>query len=159
MGGPQGLSLDSSCVKKQRAILHELGHSIGFFHEQNRPDRNENVNVFYDNIDYGIPHEEFEAFTSIYFENHGLPYDYNSIMHYNGDQSSSNGNPTIEAHDKDIPVGLSVVLTELDIIRTNLYYSCPGTTNFNAETSFTKTVNLITGLFDYNCHQGYKNIL
>lgn len=32
------------------SLLHELGHTIGFFHEHTRPDRDDYVEVIRDNI-------------------------------------------------------------------------------------------------------------
>jgi len=37
------------CIKKG-AVMHELLHSLGFFHEHNRPDRDNFVTIHFDNI-------------------------------------------------------------------------------------------------------------
>lgn len=48
-GGRQKVSLGTGCVFKS-VVVHEIGHVIGFWHEQNRPDRDDYVHVFKDNI-------------------------------------------------------------------------------------------------------------
>jgi astacin len=48
-GGPQVISLDSSCFVIG-IVLHELMHSIGFHHEQSRTDRDEYVEVNWSNV-------------------------------------------------------------------------------------------------------------
>ncbi len=60
---------------------HELGHVLGFFHEQQRWDRDQYITVHYENIKPGrasdydwIPKTNWLVTT--------LPYDYKSIMHY-----------------------------------------------------------------------------
>ena len=107
-------------------MLHELGHLIGFFHEHSRPDRDEYIRINYQNIERGVSFSQFDAYVHPGYNTLGFTYDYNSIMHYNGDQSSTNGEDTIVAHDSAIPIGLSVALSTLDIKKTNLYYNCPG---------------------------------
>ncbi|MBK8631589.1 MAG: M12 family metallopeptidase [Sphingomonadales bacterium] len=61
-------------------IIHELGHTVGLWHEQAREDRDRFVEVLWDNIDqdnwfnYEQNVEDFDDF--------GPPYDFGSIMHY-----------------------------------------------------------------------------
>ena len=47
--GEQGISLGSGCVYLP-TVIHEIGHAIGFYHEQNRPDRDKYIKVLYENI-------------------------------------------------------------------------------------------------------------
>ena len=74
--------LSSGCVLGQ--IIHELGHVVGFFHEQARADRDDYVEIVWENI-------QNPSFNSINFDsgasqiepdNLGVQYDINSIMHY-----------------------------------------------------------------------------
>lgn len=48
-GGRQVVSIGSGCVNFG-IIIHELMHSVGFFHEQSRPDRDEYVVVNWTNV-------------------------------------------------------------------------------------------------------------
>lgn len=84
VGGAQALYLSHSgdwYCRTLGVILHELGHTIGFWHEHTRPDRDDYVYVNMDNV---LPSErdQFRKYgRSTYFET-GVPYDYQSIMHY-----------------------------------------------------------------------------
>ena len=48
-GGRQTVSLGGGCAHHS-VILHELGHVVGFWHEQNRPDRDKFVRIIKENI-------------------------------------------------------------------------------------------------------------
>uniref|UniRef100_A0A914W0V9 Metalloendopeptidase n=1 Tax=Plectus sambesii TaxID=2011161 RepID=A0A914W0V9_9BILA len=49
-GGRQELSLDDGCLEYDTAI-HELMHAVGFYHEHERWDRDEFINILWQNID------------------------------------------------------------------------------------------------------------
>ena len=61
-------------------MAHEIGHAMGFNHEQSRDDRDEYVDVFLENLDDAIPPHNYAA--KPVTNNFGLPYDYLSVMHY-----------------------------------------------------------------------------
>ena len=64
-------------------IAHEIGHALGFHHEQARPDRDDYVTIHYDNINPSN-YVNFMKYNSIDVASHDIPYDYNSVMHYGG---------------------------------------------------------------------------
>ena len=110
-----------------RIVLHELGHAIGFFHEHTRPDRDEFIDVIYDNIRDGAEsqfHKKQPGRTNTL----GLGYNLQSIMHYRRNTFSKNGSDTIRAKDPLVTsFGSSQQLSPLDIAKANTLYNCPGT--------------------------------
>ena len=62
-------------------ISHEFGHAIGFQHEQTRPDRDNYVDVYVENIK---PKYEYtlDKLSTERVNDFGVPYDYTSLMHY-----------------------------------------------------------------------------
>ncbi|KAF0291886.1 Blastula protease 10 [Amphibalanus amphitrite] len=87
----QKLSLGSGCTGFG-TVTHEIGHSLGFYHEQSRSDRDEHVTIMWDNVKEAYKHNFKKVDTT---QNHGVPYDLGSVMHYGSTYFSSNGGPTI----------------------------------------------------------------
>jgi len=120
---PQGVSLGRSCFSFH-SVVHEIGHVIGFWHEQSRPDRDEHVEIIPNNIVQGYE-SNFRKVPSELIDSQGVAYDYNSIMHYNSNFFSRHPSlDTLRALDPSIPVGMARVLSPLDIEQTNRLYSC-----------------------------------
>jgi astacin len=61
--------------------MHELGHAIGLFHEQSRPDRDDTVTINWNNI-YPSYYPQFEEANLTEAQTYGVPYDVGSLMHY-----------------------------------------------------------------------------
>ena len=52
-GRPQAISIGENC-DKFGIVVHELGHVIGFWHEHTRPDRDNHIQIIYQNIQEGL---------------------------------------------------------------------------------------------------------
>src|SRR5262249_18305481 len=82
-GGQQFINLGSGC--SQGNAIHEIGHTIGLWHEQSREDRDSFVTIHLDKVQAGYEHNFDQHITD--GDDIG-PYDYGSIMHYPRDAFS-----------------------------------------------------------------------
>jgi hypothetical protein len=69
-----------SCVIKVGTAVHEFLHSLGFFHEHTRADRDKSINIAYPNIRKGYESQFVIADPNA--TDFKTPYDFGSIMHY-----------------------------------------------------------------------------
>ena len=86
--GEQQVSLQSGCAYKN-TIMHEISHALGWTHEQNRPDRDQNIRVVWDWISPSMRYN-FNVETGAKVFN--TPYDYTSIMQYHSHAFTTNWN-------------------------------------------------------------------
>eukprot|EP00112_Aurelia_sp_Birch-Aquarium-sp1_P007646 Seg1835.11 transcript_id=Seg1835.11/GoldUCD/mRNA.D3Y31 product="Zinc metalloproteinase nas-15" protein_id=Seg1835.11/GoldUCD/D3Y31 len=121
--GAQTIILDYACLEKG-TILHEIMHSLGFWHEHSRPDREKHIEILWENMD--TVHEiNFEKFKNHEVDTLGVQYDLKSIMHYGNYAFSKNNKQTSRAiKDHSISLGNSKGLSDLDIVKLNALYDC-----------------------------------
>lgn len=126
-GGAQILSLDIDCFN-ERTVYHELLHTLGFWHEHNRADRDNYIKVMRENIE---PSQitNFKKKPAYISESvHEFAYDYFSVLHYKSTQYSRDGKrPTMIPVNPLIRIdqlGSSRTLTSLDIKKIDILYRC-----------------------------------
>lgn len=133
-GGSQEVTLGPGC-NNIGIIIHEIGHALGLWHEQSRPDRDNFVRILNSNIQSG-KESNFAKRNSHEVDYHGTTYDYGSVMHYRINEFSSStglntititnsyeynrqGQPTLGAPSK-------TELSSADATQLNRMYNCPG---------------------------------
>ena len=120
-GGEQQVGGSGSCTLA--TVLHEMGHTVGLWHEQSRADRDTFVSVNYSNLIKG----SISNFNPIYDNAQNLTlFDYASIMEYPAFSFSRNGGPAIESIPAGIPLSNLTGYTSADIDGIErLYGSAP----------------------------------
>eukprot|EP00754_Rhynchopus_humris_P028773 Rhum_TRINITY_DN15179_c0_g1::Rhum_TRINITY_DN15179_c0_g1_i1::g.138481::m.138481 len=115
-GGVNQINLAQKC-SGIGTVVHEVGHSAGLTHEQSRKDRDANIVVVKDQIEgdhYNIDFAINDPGRDI------LPYNYDSIMHYNTGAFAIGKEKTIIAPQR---VGQRVGLSQGDIDALHFMYN------------------------------------
>ncbi|CAF0910020.1 unnamed protein product [Didymodactylos carnosus] len=124
--GSQDVSIDKNGCVSQSIVIHELLHTVGFAHEQSRPDRDSSVAVQWTNIQNGQSNN-FQSFVNGESSTLNQPYDLGSIMHYKWNAFSKNGQPTLLPTSATVPkeiMGAAKEMITLDIRKVKQYYNC-----------------------------------
>jgi len=117
----QGISIGDRCGYFG-IITHEIAHSLGLFHYQSRPDRDDYIDVILSNVPAGW---ESNLDPHTLSSSYGLPYEYGSSMHY-AEKILESDAIQILAKDSRYQrsMGNRDMPTFADVQLMNLYYTC-----------------------------------
>ncbi|XP_068208246.1 protein SpAN-like [Palaemon carinicauda] len=118
----QPINVPVWCEESFGSLVHEIGHAIGFFHEQSRSDRDDYVHINTDNIISST----INNFNKATDNNYSVPYDYNSDLHYNERAFTSSGQITIATLNPLYQgvIGQRAGLSHMDKLMANRMYNC-----------------------------------
>jgi uncharacterized protein (TIGR03437 family) len=120
IGGEQTIRVDDTCTAG--ALIHEIGHTVGFYHEQSRIDRDRYVSVAFENINKALVNNFNQNFAA----QEKAPYDYGSIMHYGRYSDARNVfAPTIETIPAGMSIGQLTVLSPEELLSVRQMYGQP----------------------------------
>lgn len=123
-GDKNRISLSDGCWSKD-TVIHEMGHSLGLYHEQSRPDRDNHVRIDLSPVRRDLQ-GNFQKQPYSNIDSRGSSYDYRSIMHY--DQFAfGGGKKTIFTKDTRYQnlIGVGNTFSRQDVIQLNKMYGCP----------------------------------
>jgi len=130
-GGRQQLSLERpkngncKCFCSPGRAMHEIMHSLGFYHEHARSDRDLYIKIVEKNVRPG----KFANFRTMRDgeTSRNFDYDYNSIMHYGPYFFSKNKRDrvaTIVPKNPGVDIGQREMLSKTDCMKINSLYGC-----------------------------------
>ncbi|OWA53564.1 putative Zinc metalloproteinase nas-14 [Hypsibius exemplaris] len=123
VGGVQYVNLASDCWT-HGIIIHELMHTIGFYHEQARTDRDAYVELNLNNVSPAQRHN-FQKYDASQVTPGGTAYDFDSITHYGPTEfavNTSSWSLRAKAPNQIRPIGQRVRLSITDIREINTMY-------------------------------------
>ncbi len=97
VGGIQPIYLSEDCNEK--SVAHEIMHALGFFHEQSRRDRDQFVEVVWENVEEDKKNN-FLKVPDKWKSSEVLSFDYSSAMLYSPYAFSKNGENTLRFDEK-----------------------------------------------------------
>ena len=139
----QNIQMQANYCEAGNTPLHEVMHALGFWHEQQRPDRDEFVTIHPDLLIDNGNYIRLDKLGSKKGWGFWLPetggtgfnwdeldpkseYDFSSIMHYPG-KSHDDGTPTIarvENPSEPFPLYIPTTFSEQDLVQINHAYPC-----------------------------------
>jgi len=133
--GEQQVTLGEGCMFAG-VVMHEIMHAAGFWHEQSRSDRDDYIQIHWDNIRPEAKNN-FLQYDWTYIAHLNQNYDLDSIMHYGRnsfaiDRSKDTITPINGAEQE---IGQRRKLSKTDIVKLNILYKCDTTKTINGNTT------------------------
>ncbi|XP_014842311.1 PREDICTED: meprin A subunit beta-like [Poecilia mexicana] len=123
----QNVSISVDCDRIGE-VEHLILHALGFHHEELRYDRDDYVQIEFDNVIAG-KENEFSKVSKNLSSTHDVAYDYLSVMHSDKNALSNGNGSTIITKDpkfQDV-IGQRVEMSSRDAEELNLLYKCDST--------------------------------
>ena len=123
-GGVQVINLESGFITGN--VIHEIGHAIGFYHEQCRTDRALFINLFLNRLDDANKAYQYSTYTER--GESGLQlgtFDFGSVMLYGSSDNSNGLGPVMTRVDGSTWFGQRFSLSTGDIETANYMYGGP----------------------------------
>ncbi|KAH9490243.1 hypothetical protein Btru_035013 [Bulinus truncatus] len=125
--GKQEVSIGVGCELKG-IIMHELIHSLGFWHEHNRPDRDTFIDININNVKTESRHD-FNLRTTAEATTLRTSYDFGSIMHYGTytfalDRTKPVITPKPGKATATTSLGQRLSLSTTDVLKLQRLYNC-----------------------------------
>lgn len=137
-GGEQKVSIGPGC-EFTGTIIHEIGHAVGFWHEQSRQDRDKYIQIQKENIQTNAV-DQFNKMPKKVMDSMNYEYDYFSIMHYGTKFFSKNGKATIKIRKRGRRIGAEIGqrkgLSWIDIAQVHAMYNCNKIPSEESKTCF-----------------------
>merc|ERR1719204_2904730 len=113
------LNIGDNCA--YGSFVHEMMHTLGMYHEQSRPDRDQYVD-----IDFGNVHDRFRGnfLTCQNCHTMNVPYEYGSVMHYGAFAFAKDRSKKTITTKTGASIGQRSHMTELDAKSVNTLYGC-----------------------------------
>ncbi|XP_011300429.1 zinc metalloproteinase nas-4-like isoform X2 [Fopius arisanus] len=129
-GAGQAINLQLPKCIRHGSIIHEIMHAIGFHHQHSTYNRDEYIEVVWENIKTG-KQKNFKKYEEDTVTDFGVGYDYKSIMHYSRKVFSANGKPTIIPKEEGVKIGQREKLSDKDVLKIQGMYKNECSTRHN----------------------------